>query len=297
MVIASGLLLLHLGSFHASSGAQQAILQQVVYLNIPAYSLNLYTQYADQHWERLSVPVGVGRGPRRSHQTPTGQGELYAKATGVTFEYGPQNPKDLVGKTITHSNTFDKETLKPVTIKMPGDMKSIFMQVNSDLDGQFYKQFVLHETTDWYTVGTPASSGCIRIERGDMQRLYAALSPSIQEGTLPQPVPITLYYDVAEYYPEQKMMVLHANIYDRQVEYMHEILHDLQEAGIDTRLMNMSALVEILRQAEQQFARARDTIRRRLKNGPFERFIHDHEKQLLHFTFYLRFQSSRVYTP
>ncbi|GAK59097.1 hypothetical protein U27_06073 [Candidatus Vecturithrix granuli] len=280
----------HAGIFLTCSWAQQPILQQLVYLNIPAYNLNLYTQYADQRWERLSVPVGVGRAADRKYQTPTGQGELYVKATGVTFEYGSQNPKELVGKTITHSNTFDKNTLKPITMKMPNDMKSIFMRINSDIDAQFHTRFVLHETTDWYTVGTPASNGCIRIDREDMHRLYAALAPSVYEGPLPQSVPITIYYDVAEYYPEQKMMVLHANIYNRQVDYVYEILHDLQEAGIDTRLMNMPALVEIVNQAEQQFHQALHTIQSRLKKAPFDRLIKDHEKQLLHFTFYLRFQ-------
>ena len=168
-------------------------------------------------------------------------------------------------------------------------MKSIFMRINSDLDAQFYTQFVLHETTDWYTVGIPASNGCIRIDREDMHRLYAALAPSVYEGRLPQPVPITIYYDVAEYYPEQKMVVLYANIYNRPVDYVHEILHDLREAGIDTRLMNMPALVEIVQQAEQQFQHALHTIQRRLKKAPFERLIQDHEKQQLYFTFYLKF--------
>ena len=269
--------------------AQRTILQQQAFLNIPAYSLSLYTQYADQQWERLSIPVAVGQGAERKYQTPTGEGELYAKANGVTFQYGPQNPKELVGKTITHSNTFDKKTLKPVRIKMPDDMKSIFMKVSSDLDSQFYTRFVLHETTDWFTIGTPASKGCVRVDRDDMIRLYHAIAPTIEEGRFSNIIPIRLYYDVAEYYPEQKMMVLHANIYNRQLDYVHEILHDLKEAGIDTTLINMPALVMIVKQAEQQFDQARHSIQNRLEKMPFERFIRDDEKQLLHFTFFLKF--------
>lgn len=269
--------------------AAHTVVRQLAYLNVPAYRLSLYSQYADGHWDRFSIPVGVGRGPHRKYQTPTGRGELYAKATGVTFEYGRQNPEELVGKTITHSNTFDKQTLKPVTIKMPDDMKSVFMRLNSDIDGQFYTQFVLHETTDWYTVGTPASNGCIRIDREDIQRFYYALDPSKAEGDFATPVPIIIYYDVAEYYAERQMVVLHANIYQRQIDYVHEILRDLQEAGIHTQTMNMPALVNIVRQAEVQFEQALTTIRARLRKAPFDRLVHDHEKQLLHFTFYLRF--------
>lgn len=274
----------------AYSPSSKDIAEQVVYVNIPAYRLSLYTKYINGHWDRFSVPVGVGKGGRKSTQTPTGRGELYAKAIGVTFQYGPQNPSELVGKTITHSNTFDKDTLQPVTIKMPADMQSIFMRLTSDIDAQFYTQFVLHETTDWYTVGTPASSGCMRVERDDMQRLYQALHPSLLEGNFPTPVPIITYYDVAEYYPEQQMVVLHANIYQRQVDYVHEVLRDLQEAGVNTKLMNIPALVAIVGQAEAQFEAALSTIYARLRKPPFERLILDHEKQQLHFPIYLRFQ-------
>jgi hypothetical protein len=272
------------------SAAAGTVVQQQVYLNIPAYSLSLYTQYEDGQWERLTVPVAVGKGPDRRYQTPTGWGELYAKANGVTFYYGTQNPAELVGKRITHSNTFDKTTLEPVTIKMPNDMKSIFMRLNSDLDGQFYQRFVLHETTDWYTVGTPASKGCVRIDRADMQKLYHAIVPAVSDGNFAEPIPITVYYDVAEYVPEQKMVLLHANVYNRPVDYVQEILRDLQKADIDTTLMNMPALVKIVEQAQRQFEQALSTIRARLRKAPFERFIHGHEKQLLHFRFYLIFR-------
>lgn len=274
----------------AQTFSADSSLRQLVYLNIPAYRLSVYTQYPDGHWERLALNVGVGKGPQRKYQTPTGQGELYAKATGVTFEYGPQNPEELVGKTITHSNTFDKNTLKPITIRMPNDMKSIFMKITSDLDRQFYTQFVVHETTDWYTTGTPSSNGCIRVEREDMQRLYALIAPSVQEGDFPGTIPIISYYDVAEYYPDQQMVQLHANVYDRQIDYVYEVLRDLQEAGVNTQLMNMPALTTIVRQAEIQFEQARANIRDRLRKAPFHRLIHAEEKQLLHFTFYLRFQ-------
>ena len=164
------------------------------------------------------------------------------------------------------------------------------MKLNSDIDGQFYKCFVIHETTDWYTVGAPASKGCIRVDREDMWRLYNALDPIVTEGVLSRPVPIITYYDVAEYYPDQQMVVLHANIYNRPLDYVHEILHDLKEAGINTHLMNMPALVTIVKQAEAQFDSAISTIQARLRKAPFERLIYDHEKQMLHFTFYLRFQ-------
>jgi hypothetical protein len=270
--------------------SSKEIVEQIVYVNIPAYRLSLYTKQTNGQWEQLTIPVGVGKGLKKKTQTPTGKGVLYAKATGVTFQYGPQNPPELVGKTISHSNTFDQATLQPVTIKMPSDMRSLFMRLTGDTDAQFYTQFVLHETTDWYTVGTPASSGCMRIEREDMQRLYQTIAPLVSEGNLTTPVPIITYYDVAEYYPDRQMVVLHANIYQRKVDYVHEVLRDLQEAGIDSQLMNIPALIDVIQQAEAQFEITLNTIYARLRKPPFERLVHDHEKQLLHFPIYLRFQ-------
>ncbi len=272
------------------ASSPQDVVEQMVYLNIPAYRLSVYTKQTDGQWDRFSIPVGVGKGTKRSTQTPTGQGILYAKATGVTFQYGSQNPPELVGKTITYSNTFDKDTLQPVSIKMPPDMRSIFMRLTSDIDAQFYTQFVLHETTDWYTVGTPASSGCVRIDREDMLRLYQLIAPSVSEGNMLTPVPIVTYYDVAEYYPDRQMVVLHANIYQRRVDYVHEVLRDLQEAGVNTQLMNIPALVDVIGQAEAQFETTLQTISDRLRKPPFERLIQEHEKQLLHFPIYLRFR-------
>lgn len=285
-----GLALLGLWWLCWPAASAHDIAEQVAYLNIPAYRLSVYTKYADGRWDSFTIPVGVGKGAKRGTQTPTGRGTLYAKATGVTFQYGSQNPPELVGKTITHSNTFDQTTLEPITMKMPADMKSLFMRITSDIDAQFYTQFVLHETTDWYTVGTPASSGCVRIARDDMQRLYQVVAPAVTAGNLSNPVPIVSYYDVAEYYPERQMVVLHANIYQRNVDYVHEILRDLREAGVDTRFMNMPALVEIVRQAEAQFDAATRAIADRLRKPPFERLIYDHEKQQLHFPIYLRFR-------
>jgi hypothetical protein len=83
---------------------------------------------------------------------------------------------------------------------------------------------------------------------------------------------------------------LHANIYNRQVDYVQEVLSDLREAGIDTTLMNMPALGDIVQQAEAQFEQAIQTIQHKLRKAPFGRLISDQEKQLLHFRFYLHFQ-------
>jgi hypothetical protein len=52
----------------------------------------------------------------------------------------------------------------------------------------------------------------------------------------------------------------------------------------------MPGLVNIVKQAEQQFNQALETIRHRLRKAPFERLIHEHEKKLLHFRFYLKFR-------
>lgn len=137
----------------------------------------------------------------RKHQTPTGKGELYAKAIGVTFEYGPHNPKELVGQLITHSNTFDKATLKRADV-MPDDMKSIFMRVTSDVDSQFYTRTRQMKRRTGYTVGNLASSGCSRIDREDMCcAVQRSFEPSVYEGNLQTTVPITIYYECGRICP------------------------------------------------------------------------------------------------
>lgn len=259
--------------------------QQVV-VNVPAYRLTLYT-WEDNNWKTLTIPVGVGKGADVFDETPTGEGYLYAKATGVVFRYGDQNPEDLAGKIIKYSYTFSKETLKPIRVFMPKDMKSVFMAILSNETQIVHEQYVLHQTTDWYTVGTPASNGCIRIDGEDMQNFYASLAPEVESGRFSLPIPISIHYEIVEYNKYQEEFILHANIYRKPLDYLDKILEILYQQSIDLGAIDVPRLRERITEAEAQFQIAEKYIRKKLNRPPSKRLILDKEKQQLHYSIFL----------
>jgi len=259
--------------------------QQVI-VNIPAYRLTLYTQDGDS-WRTLTLPIGVGRGTEPSNETPTGEGYLYAKETGVVFRYGDQNPEDLVGKVIKYSNTFDKKTLRPIKIPMPKDMKSVFMAILNDQTQTPNEQFVLHETTDWYTIQTPVSNGCIRLDGEDMQNFYDALAPEVGSGRFPLPVPISIRYEIVEYDDRYRRLILHANVYHRPLDYFDEILKVLSQGAIDLGRIHVPDLSWRIAEAEAQFQVTEKYIRKKLSQPPSKRLLLDEEKQPLHYSIFL----------
>ncbi len=260
--------------------------QQVV-VNIPAYRLTLYTRDEGDSWKTLTIPIGIGKGTEPSNETPTGEGYLYAKETGVIFRYGSENPKNLIGKIIRYSYTFDKKTLKPIKIPMPKDMKSVFMIIYNQETQSVDQQFVLHQTTDWYTVRAPASNGCIRIDEEDMQNFYSSLVPEVKSGKFPLPVPISIHYEIVEYDRHSRKLLLHANIYHKPLNYLDEILKVLHQESIDLRQIDIPGLKWRIVEAETQFQIAEQYIRKKLSQPPFKRLLLDEEKQQLHYSLFL----------
>lgn len=266
---------------------QRSILRQQVVVNIPAYQLTLYTQDENYSWKTLTIPIGVGSGIKASDETPTGEGYLYAKATGVVFRYGDQNPANLVGKIIKYSNTFDKRTLKPIRIPMPKDMRSVFMAILSDETQTVQERYVLHQTTDWHTIGVPASNGCIRIDNEDMQTFYTSIAPEVPSGRFPLPIPISIHYEIIEYDKDQGNLILHANIYNKPLNYLDEILEIFHQEAIDLGRIDVPQLGWRIAEAEAQFQVAEKHIRKKLNQPPSKRLILDGEKQQLHYSIFL----------
>lgn len=260
---------------------------QRVYLNIPAYRLDLYREEGNNFWRILTIPVGVGRGTELSDQTPIGEGYLYAKATGVVFRYGDQNPENLIGKVIEYSYTFDRRTLRPVKIPMPKDMKSVFMSILNEETQRVEDRFVLHQTTDWFTVETPSSNGCLRIKEEDMQMFYDDLAPETRSGRFPVAVPIYIYYDVVEYDSSQEQLILHANIYHKPINYFDEVVETLREQSIDPGRIHIPRLKWHIATAEAQFRLTERYVRRKLKQPPHKRLVLDEEKEQLHYPIFL----------
>ena len=66
-----------------------------------------------------------------------------------------------------------------------------------------------------------------------------------------------------------------------------KVIIDIELKGLGDAKKGLDDLTK--KQAEQQFNQALQTIHSRLRKAPFERLIKDHEKQLLHMTFFLKF--------
>jgi len=260
---------------------------QWVVVNIPAYQLTLYTRDAGDSLKTLTIPIGVGKGTEPSNETPTGEGYLYAKETGVIFRYGAQTPENLIGKIIKYSYTFDKKTLKPIKIPMPKDMKSVFMTIFNQETQNVYEQFVLHQTTDWYTVRAPASNGCIRIDEEDMQNFYDGLAPQVKSGRFPLPVPISIRYEMVEYDNRSRRLILHANVYHKPLNYLDETLKVLPQESIDLGQIDIPKLRWRIAKAETQFQVTEQYIRKKLSQPPSKRLLLEEEKQQLHYSLFL----------
>ncbi len=84
----------HAVIFHEYSCAQQPILQQLVYLNIPAYNLNLYTQYEDQRWERLSVPIELAREWNVGHKLQPGKANSMSRPWALRLSMANKTPQN-----------------------------------------------------------------------------------------------------------------------------------------------------------------------------------------------------------
>ena len=180
--------------------ALQNKLEQKVKINLPNYLLTLMN-FVDGNLEEIfSFPVGIGKGYGRRKQTPIGTGFIDEKRKTVVFRYGKDYPDFKInqGDIIRWTNTYD-EGGKPTGYRMPySQMRGLGMKIRTGSSNYYYNDFVIHSTTDEFTVGTPTSSGCIRVGMKDMLKLYDLASPEIKQGIIKKPIPIEISYDLVE---------------------------------------------------------------------------------------------------
>lgn len=127
---------------------------QKVKVNIPTYKIALEDQ------GRLQGTYDCRVGAPWS-QTPLGRGKIVKKRDEVVFRYleGP-----FKGKVIERTYLDPIKKWEP----MPYDkMKGMDFTINGQKEGP-----VFHSTTDYWTVGTPKSHGCIGLRIDDMLDFY-----------------------------------------------------------------------------------------------------------------------------
>ncbi|MFH1065568.1 MAG: L,D-transpeptidase [Nanoarchaeota archaeon] len=250
---------------------ERKLVSQRVVVNIPEYKLWLYNTYSDGNTEvDFETTIGVGRGylyapcPRGSYCTPPftpiGEGWLNAKVWAMKIRYH-KGPK--AGQVVRWNNGFDEDSnFRRERIDYPNVMRGITTRVNAlQRDGgtRLMTNYVLHTTYDEFTVGMPASGGCARLRKQDMLDLYERIAPEKKDGLIPGRVEIEFLYDVVQL-DENNMLHLHANIYDRNIDWLTEIKHDMAERGFSCTL-DEYALQYMINEQDAEFDRVQREIR------------------------------------
>ncbi len=243
---------------------------QAVHVNLPAYRLRLH--------ERIhgfdvihTFPVGIGKGAYGRRPTPVLDGSLTEKRYRMNIRYA------RTGKIIRWDRTFD-ESGSPFEQRMPYKrMRAIQMELTDD--DICYTRFVIHSTTDEFTVGIPASSGCLRVGIEDMLSLYKLVAPDVRDGTI-DPIPLSITYDVVEI--EGKTVVFHADVYRRGLDYVEEFRRVIDTVGLNPDGFDHRKVRAFADDSHEGFQRSYDTIMNTLSNDWPNNFIPDSMKDGFH---------------
>ncbi len=253
-------------------------LEQKIVLNLPSYNLNLITSDNQIH----SFPVAIGKGFDGRRETPTGEGFAYEKRERVIFRYGENYPqyKKKKGDIIKWTNTFDENEI-PVGYPMPYfKMRGLGLKIKEQSSDLYSNRFVIHSTTDEFTLMTPSSSGCIRVGMNDMLKLYDLVEPKNKSGLLKKPVPIKTTYNLVEI--KDKNLVIHANVYNKKINYLDKLKKIESDLGCKNGLFNYLKIEEEFQSMESSFKKTHEQILKKLlKPFPYN-FVTNQFKEKLH---------------
>ncbi len=254
----------------APEGSESKSLGQRMVVNIPAYRLSLFSDGKTYNFD-----IAVGKMDHGRRPTPIGNGVISEKRDKIVFIYDQDIPQldEKRGKKIVWTHTFDSHG-KPVTYRMPYErMRALAMEIRQG--HQVVKDFVIHSTTDEYTIGGPASDGCIRLKIKDMLKLYDLVAPDISKGKLNKPLPLSLNYHLMEM--KDGLIVLHANLYNEKIEYGRE----LEKHAIGHRL-DYEKFEILANEAERVFQEVLHRIRSILRNDWPKNYVPEKLKKELH---------------
>ncbi len=264
-----GVMIAALGATAPEASEGKSLNQKIV-VNIPAYRLSLFSGEKAYHFD-----VAVGKMDHGRRPTPIGHGVISEKRDRIVFIYDQDIPQldEKKGKKIVWTHTFDSHG-KPVTYKMPYErMRALAMEIRQG--HQVVKDFVIHSTTDEYTIGGPASDGCIRLKIRDMLRLYDLVAPNVPKGKLSRPVPLSLEYHLVEV--KDGLIVLHANLYNESIAYGKEL-----EKRATGHKLNYEKFERLANEAERLFQEVLHRIRSILRNDWPRNYVPEELKKELH---------------
>lgn len=144
---------------------------------------------------------------------------------------------------------------------------------------RWYQKYMIHSTTDEFTVGTTASSGCLRVKMKDMLDLYGKTAPDVKEGNI-RKVPLEVKYECVEFGEEG--IVVHADVYDRKINYLDEIKKLLNGAGVIDNQIKFDELDKFFSKEILKFSLMHEKILELLIKRFPHNFVPDEFKHGLH---------------
>lgn len=279
-----GLAMLGLSGFDYAQPSTS--IEQRIDINLPAYRLRLHTFMDGELKSTDTYPIGIGRGYAGRPQTPIANGCVYEKRKRITFRYGDDYPHLGIkkGDLIRWTNTFDEDG-KPEGYKMPyEDMRGLGMKLS--VQGVTKVDYVIHSTSDEFTLMTPCSSGCLRVGMDDMLRIYSSISPEIKDGRLAQTVPLSMEYNVLEM--DGGTCILHADVYEKKADLLEEFRKVLSSLGLPQSAFNLDGLDNYFSEKTEQFRIAKERIFEKLLKHYPNNYVPQAYKDALHAQFGLQ---------
>ena len=271
--------------------------EQSIYVNIPGFYLRLENKVGDQVCSTFTFPIRAGRHWEKhfgkvvtAMETPVGEGTIDEKRWSGTFRYFDdvwktrcvrydedrrhrkvcvEKKKVLVhrkGDIIRETSTFTDEG-KPMIVPIEYNwMHSLGMKLVPEGKKSYTTRCVIHAT----------SHCCVGLRIDDMLRLYGLVLPDQERGEARRNVRLRTDYTVVE--RSGTDLVLHADVYDRKMNYVGLVQEALGDAGFIR--LNEQRVREEVQKAEEQFAEAYPFLRKKLLT---DKFITREEVGRLHY--------------
>ncbi|MBN2459141.1 L,D-transpeptidase [Candidatus Woesearchaeota archaeon] len=269
---------------------------QKIVVNLPGYELKLFNYQDGKIAREYKFTVGVGKGRYWRHPTPITTGRVVDKRPWIHFFFENDKPERgaKIGDVITETWTFDGQG-NPVKYPMPYEKMRGLGTLMRMPSGYMNPGFVIHSTTDEFTLGAATSNGCIRLGMEDMLKLYELVAPDAKQKGGPKqpiplkyPVPIQTLYELVEI--KDSRVVIHRDIYDKGIDYVDEFKKQLAASDWLKELTGDDALsmfdYDLIKKefagAQEQFKEAhRDILLKLFKPFP-DNYISPEMRQKLH---------------
>jgi len=216
--------------------------EQKIVVNVPSYELTLYEN--NEPISKYRCRVG-----KKSAPTPIGSGNILLKRDQIVFRYLSGDRK---GQVIRYSYLNPEDR----TIKMPYDkMRGLDFDTNGIMSGP-----VIHSTTDYWTVGTAVSHGCVGLEIDNMLELYE----KVKDNPLPKMITTyeTMFFD-----EDSGKVTIWCDVYGKKSNNSSHLFEILGNSGIETKHYNPEKLQDRLKEIDNSLNEGNKEVQKVLSKG------------------------------